>query len=129
MPIIEELVQNGYVIRPWLGVRLSTVNQRLVLTYDLAIDEGAFVHQVVPGSPADEAGLEVDDVIVSLEDKEITTAGELVQAIHSYRPAHTLHTNQSNFDAGDADYLSPYIYQRTSTVARIDGGISLNKVI
>ena len=85
MPIIEELVQNGYVVRPWLGVRVSTVNQQLVLTYDLAIDEGAFVHEVVPGSPADEAGLEVEDVIVSFEDEEIITAGELVQAIHSYQ--------------------------------------------
>ncbi len=85
MPIIEELVQNGYVIRPWLGVRVSTVNQYLQRKYDLPVDKGAFVHEAVAGSPADEAGLEMDDVIVSFEDKEITTAGELVQVLHSYQ--------------------------------------------
>jgi len=85
MPIIEELVQNGYVIRPWVGVAVSTINQYLQRKYDLPVDKGAFVHQVVPGSPADEAGLEMDDVIVSFEDKEITTAGELVQVLHSYQ--------------------------------------------
>jgi len=85
LPIIEQLVQDGYVIRPWLGVGVSTVSQYLIRKYDLAVDEGAFVREVVAGSPADEAGLEVDDVIVTFEDKEITTGGELVQAIHSYQ--------------------------------------------
>ena len=85
MPIIEELIQNGYVTRPWLGVDVSNVSQYLVRKYDLAIDEGAFIHEVVAGSPADEAGLVAGDVIVSFVDKEITTAGELVQAIHSYQ--------------------------------------------
>jgi len=83
LPIIEQLVQDGYVIRPWFGVVVSTVSQYLIRKYDLAVDEGAFVREVVAGSPADEAGLEVDDVIVSFKDKEITTAEELVQAIHS----------------------------------------------
>ncbi|HEX74437.1 MAG TPA: PDZ domain-containing protein [Dehalococcoidia bacterium] len=85
MPIIEELVQNGYVIRPWLGVAVSTVNQYLKRKYDLAIDEGAFLREVIADSPADEAGLEEGDAIVSLQDREITTAGELVQALHSYQ--------------------------------------------
>ena len=85
MSIIEELVQNGYVIRPWLGVGVSTVNQYLKRKHDLAIDKGAFVREVVAASPADEAGLEVGDAIVGFEDREITTAEELIQAIHSYQ--------------------------------------------
>ena len=83
LPIIEELVQNGYVIRPWLGVSISNVNPYLMRKYDLAVDEGAFAREVVADSPADEAGLEVGDVIVIFGDKEVTTGGELVQAIHS----------------------------------------------
>ena len=85
MPIIEELIQNGYVIRPWFGVVVSTVNPYQKHKYSLAVDKGAFVREVVAGSPAYEAGLDVGDAIVSFEDKEITTAGELVQAIHSYQ--------------------------------------------
>jgi len=83
MPIIEELIQTGYIVRPWLGVVLRSVDEYVILRYELAVDKGAFITEVAPGSPADEAGLEAKDVIVSLGDKEIATAQELVKAIHS----------------------------------------------
>ena len=83
MPIIEALIQNGYVIRPWLGVALYNVDQYVVLRYNLAVDKGAFVTEVAPGSPADNAGIEESDVIVSMDSKEISTAQDLILAIHS----------------------------------------------
>ncbi|MFB0559095.1 MAG: S1C family serine protease [Dehalococcoidales bacterium] len=82
-PIIEELVQKGYVVRPWLGVVLYTVDQYAVFRYRLAVDKGTLITEIGPGSPADKAGLKVGDVIVSFDGKEITTAQELIQAIHS----------------------------------------------
>ena len=83
MPIIEELIRTGYVIRPWLGIVLRTVDQSVVFRYDLAVDKGAFITEVAPGSPADKAGIEPKDVIVGLDGQEIATAQELIQAIHS----------------------------------------------
>ena len=82
-PIIEQLVQRGYVIRPWLGVSISTVNAWLALQNDLAVDKGAFIADVSPGSPASKAGLKKGDIIVSVNGKEISSAQELIQAIHS----------------------------------------------
>jgi serine protease Do len=82
-PIIQQLVQQGYVVRPWLGVGLSNVSQWLALRYNLAVDEGAFITEVAIGSPADEAGIEPGDVIIEFDGEEITTADELIQAIHS----------------------------------------------
>jgi len=81
--IIEHLIREGYVIRPWLGVVLRSVDQSVVFQYDLAVDKGAFITEVALGSPADEAGIEPGDVIVRLDDQEVATAQELVQAIHS----------------------------------------------
>jgi serine protease Do len=83
MPIINQLIVNGYVIRSYLGVQLSDVNPTMVWWYNLAVDKGAFVTYVEPGSPADEAGIKVEDVIVSLDDEEISTAQELIKAIHA----------------------------------------------
>ena len=83
IPIIEELIQRGYVIRPWLGVVLRSVDEFLVFRYELAVEEGAFITQVAPGSPADEAGLEPGDVIVSLDNQEVDSAEDLIKAIHS----------------------------------------------
>jgi serine protease Do len=82
-PIIEQLVKTGYVVRPWLGVSLYPVNQFVVQRYNLAVDKGAFVVNVASGSPADEAGLIVGDVITSFGGKEIDTVDDLIQAIRS----------------------------------------------
>ena len=59
------------------------MDQYAVLRYNLAVNEGVLVTIVEPGSPADKAGLEAGDAIVSLDGQEIITAQELIQAIHS----------------------------------------------
>jgi serine protease Do len=85
IPIIQELINTGYVVRPWLGVGARTVNQTLVFWYNLATDSGAFLVSVTPGGPADTAGLREGDIIVSLGDKEITNTQDLQNAIHSFQ--------------------------------------------
>lgn len=83
MPVIESLVQKGYVVRPWMGIQLATVDQFLVFRYNLAIEEGAFVTRIVPGGPADKAGLKVGDVIVKMNGKNIDGADSAVRAIRA----------------------------------------------
>jgi len=83
MPIIEELIQNGYVVRPWLGVVLYTVDEYAVLRYDLAVDEGALITGMAASSPAAEAGMQPGDVITSFDGEAVTSAEGLIQAIHS----------------------------------------------
>ena len=83
IPIIEALINQGYVVRPWLGVGYYTVDQYVVLRYQLAVTKGVLITQIVPGSPADRAGLEAGDVIVNFGGEEIIDAQELTRAIHS----------------------------------------------
>ncbi len=82
-PIIQELVNRGYVVRPWLGVKYSTVNDWLALRYNLAVNQGAFVTEVISNSPAGRAGIRAGDIIVSFAGKEISTTQDLLEAIHS----------------------------------------------
>ena len=82
MPIIQQLITNGYVVRPWLGVGLYTVDQWVVLRYGLAVEEGALITEVADDSPASGAGLKPGDVIVGFGGEEITNASELIMAIH-----------------------------------------------
>jgi len=82
VPVIADLVRNGYVVRPWLGAVVYTVDQFTVLRYELAVDKGAFVTQVASGSPAATAGFKAGDIIVSVDGKEISDAQELIRIVH-----------------------------------------------
>jgi len=83
IPIIEELIKNGYVVRPWLGVVLYTVDQFAVQRYNLAVNEGVLITEVVPGSPADKAGLKPGDVITGFAGQKISNSEELIRAIQT----------------------------------------------
>ncbi len=90
IPIIEALVKNGYVIRPWLGVILYTVDQFAISRYELAVEAGVLVTQLVSGSPADKAGLEQGDVIVNIDGVDITSAEQLIRLIHASQVSQTI---------------------------------------
>ncbi|MBI4283401.1 MAG: trypsin-like peptidase domain-containing protein [Chloroflexi bacterium] len=83
IPIIQQLINTGYVVRPWLGVSLYTVDQFAVQRYDLAVDKGVLVVNVSSGSPADKAGIKTGDVITKFGDKDIAEVNELIRAIQS----------------------------------------------
>ncbi len=103
MPIIQELVQKGYIVRPWLGIATSDVDQWLAARYRLSADKGAFIYEVESGSPADKAGLKAGDVIASMDNNEITTRQELLQAIHSSQIDQKV---EITFWRGDARYTT-----------------------
>src|SRR3546814_2661616 len=75
-PIIEDLESGGGAITPdqaFLGVSSSDIDDLTDAVrgrFDVDAEEGAFVVEVVPGSAAEEAGLEVGDVII--EDRKST---------------------------------------------------------
>jgi serine protease Do len=83
IPVIEQLINTGYVIRPWFGASFWGVDQYMVQRFNLAIDKGAFVAYVTSGSPADIAGLEPYDVITSFAGKAINSVDDIVQEIRS----------------------------------------------
>jgi len=80
-PIIEDLIRQGYVTRPWLGVGLYTVDTFVAAVNRLSVDKGALIVEIVSGSPADAAGLKERDVIIHFEDKEIVSSDDLTKAI------------------------------------------------
>jgi serine protease Do len=86
IPIVNDLVKKGLVSFAWLGVLITTVTPAIQSQYDLAIDYGALIIELVSPSPAAEAGLKSLDVIVGFGDEEIKTAEELVAAIRSHKP-------------------------------------------
>jgi serine protease Do len=85
IPVVQSLINEGKVIRPWLGVSATTVTPTIRQYYHLSVDAGVLIVSVLSGGPADEAGLRVGDVIFSLDDEDIITAADLTAAITSHQ--------------------------------------------
>ena len=81
IPTIEQLIKQGYVTRPWLGVTLYTVDQYVATVNRLPVSKGVVVAYVRPGSPAAKAGLQQLDVITRFKGKEVTKAEEVITTI------------------------------------------------
>ncbi len=77
----RQLVEFGRVLRPWLGLEGTTVDARVANLHDLSVTRGVLVLRVAPGSPASEAGLAPGDVILSVDGREASSLGELLQEV------------------------------------------------
>jgi putative serine protease PepD len=87
LPVIDEILEEPGSERAWLGVFSRTMEPGLA--FDLGIDpdlEGAVVVDVVPDSPAADAGVERGDVIVEVGGEEISTNSDLTSALTRLDP-------------------------------------------
>jgi serine protease Do len=85
-PIIDEAATNPSAPVAYLGVTTQDVSPGLALQFGLPVQSGALVLDIVPGGPADRAGIKQGDVIVSLDGKDVTDSASLRGLIVSRRP-------------------------------------------
>jgi len=77
----NEIIVHGSMIGPWLGVSGLTVTKEVASYYGLPIDRGVLVTKVIPGSPADNAGIVAGDVVLAFAGKTANNIQELVEEI------------------------------------------------
>ncbi|MBM6851156.1 trypsin-like peptidase domain-containing protein [Oscillibacter valericigenes] len=88
--MIQDIMTNGYVSnRAYLGATIGSLNASMAQQYRYDITEGAFVYSVEDGGPADQAGLQLGDVIIAIDDTEITSLDDLTAARKSYTAGDT----------------------------------------
>ena len=75
--IIAQLKSSGEVTRGWLGVTIQDLKGDMAQYYGLKSNSGALVAGVVPGDPADRAGIQPKDIITQVDGKKITTSRDL----------------------------------------------------
>ncbi len=81
IPVSTQLIENGRVIRPRMGVVIQDVTHALSIERGLSVNEGIIVVSLAPDGPAERAGIEVDDVIVQIDDTPVITTTELVRLL------------------------------------------------
>ncbi len=83
--IIKELMEKGYVARPYLGVTIFDPNTAARYGYQLNIDKGVYIFRLTLGGPADKAGLQRGDIILKIDDKEVNSVSELRQQVGEHK--------------------------------------------
>ncbi len=77
--VAEELIQRGYIERAWLGILGGTVTPTIAAEYNLSIEKGAFIVEVVEDSPAGRAGLMEEDIIFEVNGEPINNMDDLIR--------------------------------------------------
>ncbi|MBD3107448.1 trypsin-like peptidase domain-containing protein [Bacillus sp. AGMB 02131] len=86
VPIINEILEKGSVQRVYLGVGLMSLSEVPIMYLErlnIPVEEGVIITSVESGSAADDAGLEVQDVIVKIDDQSVADSTDLRKYLYS----------------------------------------------
>lgn len=89
--IADQLIANGKVEHPYIGVQLLTLTPEIRNTINsdpnsgltITADRGVLITMVKLGSPADQAGIRIGDVITQIDGKSVKTANEVQQTVEA----------------------------------------------
>ena len=85
--IVESIIENGYVAKPYIGVTVTDVSEE---TMGYGLPAGAAVKAVSEDSPAEKAGLQVNDIVTAVNGKEISGRTGLSEAVSAASVGDTL---------------------------------------
>jgi serine protease Do len=88
--ILKELIEKGWVSRPWIGIHSIEVTPQLRQYYGLPMSDGALVVQVEPYSPADNSGLRRGDIIENIDKNRIEEPSQIVTYVRKKHVGDTI---------------------------------------
>lgn len=88
--VVADLKDSKRVNRGWLGVTIQDIDENTAKALGLAQNTGALIGSVVPGDPADNAGMKAGDIVVKVGDKPIKNSSELLRSIADNKPGTTV---------------------------------------
>ena len=78
---LPQLHDYGHVKRAYLGVRIDPLDRDKIIRLGLESPRGAYVHEVLKGQPAQQAGLAIGDIIVGFDGREVNSPFDLQTAV------------------------------------------------
>lgn len=90
LTVMQQITNNGRVIRGWLGVEAQDVSPELAAAFDLEVGQGVLISGVLRGGPADLAGIRPGDLITNINGTRIHDTLGLLNTIAANQPGHEL---------------------------------------
>jgi serine protease Do len=84
--VMNDIIAHGRVIRGYLGVNMDDLTAEKAEFFGLKKGEGVILTEIVEGSPADKAGLKVDDVVTAINGETVKNMNDLRRIVAAIKP-------------------------------------------
>jgi serine protease Do/serine protease DegQ len=118
--LMAQLLEHGEVKRGLLGVRMQDLTPSLADAFGISGAKGAVISEVIPGSAAEDKGMEEGDVIVSFNNTPVESGADLRNAVGLLRPGTA--TNLEFYRDGELHSITVKI-KELNELASIDTGV------
>ena len=112
----DSIISTGKFERPYVGLYLDNLDSQKVKNLNIKSGNGVYIAQVVPGSPAEKAGLKANDVIIGVNDKPVNSAGSFIGELAAKKIGQTVNLqiirNSQTMNVNVTLESSPKIQQR-----------------
>lgn len=88
--VSEQLIQKGHVSRPYLGISYQPITPRVATVYRLPVQYGVYITDVSSNSPADQAGLQVGDIITAIDQTSLDETHAYINTLFQYSAGDTV---------------------------------------
>jgi serine protease Do len=82
--VSEQLIQKGYVSRPYLGISWQPITPRVAAVYNLPVQYGVYITDVASKSPADQSGLQAGDIITGIDKTSLDDTHSYINTLFQY---------------------------------------------
>ena len=95
-PIMRQALAGEPLQRPWIGISYVAIDRTIADRESLPIDYGAWISSgrggpaVIPGSPAEEAGLQDGDIVTAINGRRVDANNTLDEVLSAFQPGETL---------------------------------------
>jgi len=88
--VAQQIIQNGYFSRPYLGITWQQITPRIASMYRLPVEWGVYITDVANNSPASHGGLQDSDIITGVGDTALDETHAYVNMLFQYFPGDTV---------------------------------------
>ncbi len=84
--VANQLISQGKATHAFMGITPETLDEETARSLKVPVNQGAVIKEIVSGGPADDAGLEKNDVIVKMDGLPIRTADDVFGVVNAHAP-------------------------------------------